>query len=115
MEKEKYTKEELKALGIILSLKGIDKKKIDLSIKPAHICIVSNLCKQFNIPYPKSLPKRIYVGDIEWTNKCQEEFEGIMKKKIKTAYCSNQNYSWFRLQFYPANSDWKNKINPVKE
>lgn len=104
--KEQYKKEELEKLGIILSIDEIDESKIDLTKKPADFCIMWNLCNQFNIPYPKSLPKRIYVGDIEWTEKARLRFEEIMKKKIKSAFRSDIKYSWFRFNCYPHNKDW---------
>lgn len=114
--KEKFKKEELEELGIILRLDKIDESKIDLSIRPAHECIISNLCKQFNIPYPKSFEKRVYVGDLQWTEKCINRFEEIMSKKIKSAFGANNKYSWFRLQFYPSQTEWfENDIKPEEE
>lgn len=109
--KEKYSKEELEKIGIVLILDKIDESKIDLSIKPADKCIMWNLCNQFNIPYPKSLPKRIYVGDIQWSEEAKKRFEELMKKKIKSAFYSDKNYSWFKLQFYPATKEWFAKTN----
>lgn len=108
----RYTKEEFehlcKDIGIIKDLKKIDEDKIDLTIKPAQDCIFQNLLLQFNIP--KKLPKKIDVSFISWTTECEKRFEEILKKKIKSAFYSDKNYSWFRLQFYPHNRDFDVQI-----
>jgi len=110
MEREliKYTREEFnklcKKIGITPKIKRIDKKKIDLSIKPPAQCILQNLCNQFNIPM--DLPKKINPAWLEWTMECEKEFEKIMKNKISYSY-GKKGYFWFKLNLYPLNSDWK--------